>query len=47
MSPKCCRTQAETLLITLHGDQAEVVFHFEYLGSVLTSDCTLDAETTV
>ncbi len=39
--------QAENSVITLRGDQPEVVSHFEYLGSVLTADCTLDAEITV
>ncbi len=29
----------------LRGDQAEVVSHYKYLGSVFTSDCTSDAET--
>ena len=31
-------------VITLRGDQLEVVSQFKYLGSVLTSDCTLDSE---
>ena len=37
--------QAADSVITLRGDQLEVVSQFENLGSVLTSDCTLDAET--
>ena len=36
--------QAADLVITLRGDQLEVVSQFEYLGSIFTSDCTLDAE---
>ena len=36
--------QAADLVITLRGHQLEVVSHFKYLGSVFTSDCTLDAE---
>ena len=32
--------QAAGLVITLRGDQLEVVSHFKYLGSVFTSDCT-------
>ena len=39
--------QAADSVITLRGDQLEVVVsHFKYLGSVLTSDCTLDSEIT-
>ena len=36
--------QAADSVITLRGDQLEMVSHFRYLGRVLTSDCTLDAE---
>ena len=28
----------------LRGNPLELVSHFKYLGNVLTSDCTLDAE---
>ena len=38
--------QAADSVITLRGDPLEVVSHFKYLGSVFTSDCTLDAEIT-
>ena len=38
--------QAAESVITLRGDQLEVVSQFKYLGSVFTSDCTLDAEIT-
>ncbi|KAA6418079.1 MAG: hypothetical protein FRX49_11920 [Trebouxia sp. A1-2] len=38
--------QAAESIITLRGDQLEVVSQFKYLGSVFTSDCTLDAEMT-
>ncbi len=38
--------QAADSVITLRGDQLEVVSHFKYLGSIFTSDCTLDAEIT-
>ncbi len=38
--------QAAESVITLQGDQLEVVSQFKYLGSVFTSDCTLDAEIT-
>lgn len=38
--------QAAESVITLRGDQLEVVSQFEYLGSVFNSDCTLDAEIT-
>jgi len=38
--------QTADSVITLRGDQIEVVSHFKYLGSVFTSDCTLDAEIT-
>ena len=31
-------------MIMLRGDQLEVVSQFKYLGSIFTSDCTLDAE---
>ena len=31
-------------VITLPGDQLEVVSQLKYLGSIFTSDCTLDAE---
>ncbi len=37
--------QAADSVITLRGDQLEVVSHFE-LGSVFTSDCTLDTKIT-
>ena len=36
--------QAAGAVITLRGDQLEVVSQFKYLGSIFTSDCTLDAE---
>ncbi|DBA88751.1 TPA: hypothetical protein ACH3X1_016769 [Trebouxia sp. C0004] len=36
--------QAADAVITLRGDQLEVVSQFQYLGSVFNSDCTLDAE---
>ena len=38
--------QAADSVITLRGDQSEVVSQSKYLGSVFTSDCTLDAEIT-
>ncbi|DBA87962.1 TPA: hypothetical protein ACH3X1_004947 [Trebouxia sp. C0004] len=38
--------QAADSVITLRGDQLEVVSQFQYLGSVFNSDCTLDAEIT-
>ncbi|KAL0029660.1 hypothetical protein WJX79_000326 [Trebouxia sp. C0005] len=38
--------QAADSVITLQGDQLEVVSFFKYLGSVFVSDCTLDAEIT-
>ena len=38
--------QAADSVITLRGDQLEVVSQFKYLGSVFNSDCTLDAEIT-
>ena len=38
--------QAADSVITLRGDQLDVVSHFKYLGSVFTSDCNLDAEVT-
>ena len=38
--------QAAESVITLRGDQLEVVSQFAYLGSVFTSDCTFDAEMT-
>ena len=38
--------QAAESVITLRGDQLEVVSQFKYLGSVFNSDCTLDAEIT-
>ena len=38
--------QAADSVITLRGDQLEVVSQSKYLGSVFTSDCTLDAEIT-
>ena len=31
--------------VMLYGNQLEVMSHFEYLGSVFTSECILDAET--
>ena len=36
--------QAADSVIMLHGDQLKVVSQFEYLGSIFTPDCTLDAE---
>jgi len=36
----------QILVITLRGEQLEVVSHFKYLGGVFTDDCTLDAEIT-
>jgi len=39
-------TQAADSLIMLRRDQLEVVSHYKYLGSVFTSDCTLDTEIT-
>ena len=36
--------QAADSGITLRGDQLEVVSQFKFLGSIFTSDCTLDAE---
>ena len=36
--------QAADLVIMLRGDQLEVVSQFKYLGSIFTSDRTLDAE---
>ena len=41
-----CWVTAHLYIYTLHGDQLQVVSHFKYLGSVFTSDCTLDAEIT-
>ncbi|DBA66319.1 TPA: hypothetical protein ACH3X2_14336 [Trebouxia sp. C0005] len=38
--------QAAESVITLRGNQLEVVSQFKYLGSVFTSDCTLDAKMT-
>ncbi len=38
--------QAADSVITLRGDQLEVVSQFKYLGSVFTSDCMLDVEIT-
>jgi len=38
--------QAAVSVITLRGDQLEMVSHCKYLGSVFTSDCTIDAEIT-
>ncbi len=38
--------QAAESVITLRGEQLEVVSQFKYLGSVFNSDCTLDAEIT-
>jgi len=38
--------QAADSVITMRGDPLEVVSHFKYLGSVFTSDCTLDVEIT-
>jgi len=38
--------QAAESVITLRGDQLEVVSQFKYLGSVFHSDCTLNAEIT-
>ena len=38
--------QAAESVITLRGDQLEVVSQFKYLGSIFNSDCTLDAEIT-
>ncbi len=35
--------QTADSVITLRGDPLEVVSHFKYLGSVFTSNCTLDA----
>ncbi len=42
---KNAAAQAADSVITLRGDQPEVVSHYKYLGSVFTSDCTSDAET--
>ena len=36
--------QAAYLVITLRGDQLEVASQFKCLGSIFTSDCTLDAK---
>ena len=33
-------------VIMMRGEQLEVVSQFKYLGSIFTSDCTLDAEIT-
>ena len=38
--------QAADLVITLRGDQLEVVSQLENLGSVFNLDCTLDPEIT-
>ena len=38
--------QAADSVITLRGDPLKVVSHFKYLGSVFTSDRTLNAEIT-
>ena len=38
--------QAADSVIMLRGEQLEVVSQFKYLGSIFTSDCTLDAEIT-
>ena len=38
--------QAADSVITLRGDQLEVVSQLKYLGSIFNSDCTLDAEIT-
>ncbi len=38
-----CWVTAHLYIYTLHGDQLQVVSHFKYLGSIFTSDCTLDA----
>ena len=36
--------QAADAVFMLHGDQLEVVSQLQVLGSILTSDCTLDAQ---
>ena len=36
--------QAADAVFMLHGDQLEVVSQLQLLGSILTSDCTLDAQ---
>lgn len=40
-----CHIGADNTCV-LRGDQLEVVSHFKYLGSVFSSDCTLNAEIT-